>query len=99
MNFDYTEDQKILRDEIVRLGAEVSDRTVTIKAEHDTEAKTIGEDSWSLVKFDQLPKRASVREQVEALAADQQWQQHHTQYIDGRIDALKTAIDPERKFH
>ncbi len=51
-------------------------------------AKSIGDDSFELLNFTQLPDTASVQEQVDALRADQMWQEDHHNEISRRIAYL-----------
>ncbi len=64
------------------------------KPEHIETAVDIGNDSWELINFNQLPKNASVKRQVEALRADRNWQQNHMEQTARRIDNLISEIDP-----
>ncbi len=58
------------------------------KPKHIAEAKSIGDDSWELQHFEQLPKRATIAQQVEALENDQKWQEGHINEISRQIDYL-----------
>ena len=63
------------------------------RAEHIDEARKIGDDSWCLLHFAQLPPGANARDQVAALHADQVWQRLHHDEISRRIDILIRAIE------
>ncbi len=55
-------------------------------------AKQIGEDSFDLLNFNQLPVRCSIVEQTRALKRDQEWQTDHHNEIVSRIDTLISEI-------
>ena len=63
------------------------------KPKHVKEAKLIGNDSWELINFTQLPKNASRKRQIEALKDDQKWQEDHMIEISSQIDYLIADID------
>ncbi len=67
-----------------------------IHAKHRKEAKVIGDDSWELLSFRELPQNASAARQVEALTKDRNWQTNHYEEICRRIDVLMEDIE-ERK--
>ena len=67
------------------------------KAVHIEEAKKIGEDSFDLLSYNQLPKNASIVQQVEALKDDAKWQEDHNQEVQERIDRLVFNIQEGRK--
>jgi len=62
------------------------------KAEHVTEAKKIAANSYGLMHFDALPDNASIREQIDALRADQSWQEMHAHNIRDQFNALITKL-------
>lgn len=62
------------------------------REEHIQEAKAIGDDSYALIHYDQLPLNASIIRQVEALEADKKWQELHRVEVEGRIDALIATL-------
>ena len=64
-----------------------------IQDRHRKEAKAIGDASWELMAFSQLPRNASAKRQVEALKQDQKWQEDHIQEIGGAIDCLVNDIE------
>ena len=55
-------------------------------------AAEIGDASFALLNFDQLPARCSKVEQVRALKTDQEWQADHHNEISRRIDYLIADI-------
>lgn len=59
---------------------------------HIEEAKLIGESSYSLQNYEQLPKRASKKAQIAALLADKRWQDDVNNEIAKRIDRLINDI-------
>ncbi len=61
--------------------------------EAKTIAEDIGNDSWQLISFMQLPNTATKEEQVNALRSDQTWQQNHIDIISSQIDELISAIE------
>lgn len=63
------------------------------KTEHIKEAQSIGDDSYELVNFVQLPLNAAAGRQVEALKKDQEWQRNHQNIIARNIDALIQEIE------
>jgi len=63
------------------------------RSEHIAEAAAIGADSFALLNFGQLPRRASRAAQIEALWADQRWQENHHGDISRRIDGLIRLIE------
>ena len=62
------------------------------KLKHIREAEAIGNDSWALLNYEQLPKRASAARQVEALKADQDWLRTHCDAVSKCIDRLIADI-------
>ena len=64
-----------------------------MKEKHRVEAEEIGKDSCSLLHFMQLPKNANRVKQVEALKADQAWQQSHHEEILRRVDRLIRDVE------
>jgi len=56
--------------------------------EHIDRAKQIGDDSWELLNFMQLPQDASAGEQAEALEKDKTWQQDKNNEISRAIHYL-----------
>lgn len=60
---------------------------------HIENAKAIGDDSWELLNYTQLPSNASAARQIEALKADQDWQRNHHDEISRRIDVLIADIE------
>ena len=63
------------------------------KRRHIIEAHAIGDDSWSLINFQSLPKSATVAEQVDALKADRKWQENHIQEVARNINNLIKDIE------
>ena len=63
------------------------------KPEHIKMAKAIGEDSWELLNFIQLPKNASKEKQIEALKSDLNWMKNHLYTIEHSIDELCKLIE------
>ncbi len=61
--------------------------------DHIAEAKKIGDDSWELINFLELPDSASADEQIAALEADHQWQVDHISEIGAAIDRLTRKIN------
>ena len=61
--------------------------------DHVQEAKDIGDNSFDLICFNQLPKRSSVPEQIAALRSDQRWQENHNIEVSSQIDHLIQCID------
>jgi hypothetical protein len=59
------------------------------------EATKIGNDSYELQAFMQLKVSANRKKQIEALKADQRWQQDHLDEISGRIDRLIYKLEFE----
>jgi len=57
------------------------------------ESARIGRALWALQNFDQLPRRASKKAQIEALLADKRWQDDHANEIAKRIDRLIGQIE------
>ncbi len=55
---------------------------------HMMEARGIGADSYCLQHYDQLPKTASKKSQVQALNDDLRWQEQHHTEITLRIKRL-----------
>ncbi len=68
-----------------------------IKPEHIEEAKRIGNDSWILNQFLDLPKDASKKEQIKALQSEAQWMRDHIQSICSQIDRLCDKIEEGKK--
>lgn len=66
-----------------------------MKRKHIKEAIAIGNASYELLNFSQLPSNASVERQVRALKRDREWMENHTQDITGRIDCLIQDIESE----
>ena len=56
------------------------------------EAERIGEDSWELLNFTQLPHDASDQEQIKALKRDRLWQLRKCDETISKIDALISDI-------
>ncbi len=67
------------------------------EAKHIEEAKHISADSWQLLNFMQLRKNASKASQIEALRADQLWQENHNNEIIRSIDRLIEDINGDFK--
>jgi hypothetical protein len=63
--------------------------------EHIMAASKIGSDSWALLNFENLPRNASRKRQIEALHADQRWLRNHTEEICHQIDKLIREIEGE----
>ena len=63
-----------------------------ITAKTKREVKKIGDDSWTLINFENLRKNAGRGAQIEALQKDLRWQQDHLLEISGRIDELISKI-------
>ena len=61
--------------------------------QHIVAAHLIGADSWALLNFEQLPEHATVKKQVEALRADQRWQELKNIEISAAIDRLISSIE------
>jgi len=63
------------------------------QSKHIADAIDIGDSSFELINFMQLPKRTSSGKQVDALKADRQWlETHHVQVI-GEINKLIDDIE------
>jgi len=62
------------------------------KPEHIKEAKRIGDNSFALLNFENLPSNAGVASQVAALEADDLWQENHRNDISHQIDGLIRLI-------
>ena len=62
------------------------------KDEHIEAAKSIGNDSWELINYSQLPKNASAARQVKALEDDLKWLEDHQIEISSRINYLIDEI-------
>lgn len=60
---------------------------------HIKEAASIGDASYELLNFSQLPRNASVERQVRALKLDREWLENNTQEITARIDYLIQDIE------
>ena len=60
-----------------------------------TEAQHIGADSYSLINYDQLSMDATVGQQIDALRADNRWQQDHHEEIARAIESLIRDIEKE----
>ena len=60
---------------------------------NELRAKSIGDDSWELLNFTDLPHDASKERQIEALKQDQMWQENHLNMISTRIDNLIDRIE------
>lgn len=56
-------------------------------------AKEIGDDSWQLIHFHQLPNEATVNQQTYALRQDQHWLHDHIRQISCEIDGLIRDIE------
>lgn len=56
-------------------------------------AKEIGDMHYELINFDQLPRNASKKRQVEALLKDQQWQEDHQADMNAHIGRLIDTIE------
>ena len=63
-----------------------------IEKGHKKEAKNIGDNSFELLNFVQLPDTATAEKQIQALRADQDWQEDHNTEISRRIDYLMSEI-------
>lgn len=63
------------------------------KVEHVNEANRIGNDSWWLMNFGQLPAGASAKRQVEALRQDKEWQRRKYEETSRAIDYLIESIE------
>lgn len=63
------------------------------KPEYIKEAKEIGDDSWDLSQFLDLPKNASKKQQIEALKSEAKWMEDHINTIVYRIDQLCLKIE------
>jgi hypothetical protein len=57
------------------------------------DAVSIGGDGFELLNFMSLPKTASAKRQVEALAKDEAWVRDHMEMICRRISALSQSIE------
>lgn len=56
-------------------------------------AKEIGDMHFDLLHFNDLPKNASKKKQVEALRRDQRWQEDHQNEMSKHIDHLIDHIE------
>lgn len=56
-------------------------------------AEVIGDNSFSLINFDQLPDSASSNAQIEALRKDQRWQEEQNNETSKKIDYLCSDIE------
>jgi hypothetical protein len=65
---------------------------VSKKARHVLVANEIGNDSYELINFNQLPKSASAERQISALEADKEWQRSHHDETIRAIDRLIQEI-------
>jgi len=63
------------------------------QTEHIKEANDIGNNSYQLLNFAQLPKDASAEAQVEALKQDATWQENHASDVMRSIDRLIRKIE------
>ncbi|HDZ25354.1 hypothetical protein LCGC14_0359220 [marine sediment metagenome] len=64
-----------------------------IDSETTNEAITIGNDSWELQHFIQLPENSSKKSQIKALKQDQNWLRNHIESINSRIDDLIQTLE------
>lgn len=59
------------------------------------EAEAIGNNSFELINFVELPDTATAQEQIDALRADQRWQEHHNIEISQAIDRLIQLVEDD----
>ncbi len=62
---------------------------------HIKEAADIGKGSYSLLNYEQLPKNASAKRQIEALNRDRNWQEDHNNEVTHSIDMLIQDIEAQ----
>jgi hypothetical protein len=65
-------------------------------AEHIQEAIDIGKGSYCLLNYEQLPKNASAKRQIEALNRDRNWQEDHNTETTQSIDRLIQKIEESK---
>ena len=60
---------------------------------HIKEAEIIGKNSYELIYYPQLSKRASIKKQVDALEREKHWQENHHIEVMHQIDMLIRDIE------
>lgn len=62
-------------------------------------AAEVSREHYQLLNFDSLPMSASPRAQIDALKADQEWQQNHQNVMSRRIDQVIEQVRSAHRFY